>query len=225
MKPSPHSSVAVSSGAVSGYTTPSTRSAGHFSVSTPHAPARRPLHCEITADHSPVFRHARYIWPGFDCPHDLVRTILAGVSGHPSALLHSKPSARHVLRQHPPHDALMSSQVPSALHALRAGPRIPAGHSTCASLSAGVAGQLRYPLEVAGHCRSTASHPPQQGLPHALTGAAQVASTLQKRVMEPDLPAGHGAVAVELAGVSGKLTPSTASAGQLLGTRHHGEFR
>ena len=52
-----------------------------------------------------------------------------------------------------------------------------------------------------------------------------MASTLQKRVMEPDLPAGHGAVAVELAGVLGKVTPSTASAGQLLGTRHHCEFR
>ena len=142
-KPSPHNSVTASSGLVSGYTTPSTRSAGHLMVSTPHAPAPRPLHCEITADHSPVFKHARYIEPGCDCPHDLVRTILAGVSGQPSPLLHNRPSVCHLLYQFPPHDTLISSHVPSALHALRAGPLIPAGHSTCASLSAGVAGQLR----------------------------------------------------------------------------------
>ena len=43
------------------------------------------------------------------------------------------------------------------------------------------------------------SHAPLQ----AITGAAQVASTVQKRVMVPVLPAGQRPVLVEFIGVSG----------------------
>ena len=59
LKPSLHIPLYEPPGSVSGYVTPSSTSAGHFSVSRRYARPTPPRHCDITGDHSPVFRHAR----------------------------------------------------------------------------------------------------------------------------------------------------------------------